>query len=269
MNRGQGSPGRLRPLLIGGALAALLAMPGSTLASTDPETPPPSCDLGTSTLEAGTPLELSGTDSPDQVVGVVARRDDGQSRDVTVTTVNGAWHAVLLFGVADGGSWLVAVGGERSSCASPLTVILPAGVVAPPTPELAQDPASEPPAVAIDGETVWAAVWLIGTASVAGSWIMVVVLAVSRGARRRLLARRSGRLVARGASFVAVLGGCLAAWLVLDIAVSLSHFDTGPTPGEQRWLDLTLWAAVVGGSVLGTLLARRLRGAPVSGGSRG
>lgn len=129
-----------------GAVLAVLALPESVLAATGPDlsSPLPQCTLETSTIAAGTPLELSGkVTPPDAFVGVSAYRDKN-IREASVASLNdGTWRAVLLFGAADAGVWTVGIHLGDTECASPLSVTLPAGVVAPPTePPVAADDAA-------------------------------------------------------------------------------------------------------------------------------
>lgn len=243
---------------------ALTGFPAPALASTGTDTPPPPCALGTSTVMAGTPLDLSGTRSTNEAVTAMARRDDGAFLEGTVATLNGTWRAVLLFGAGDAGSWTVDISVDNVNCASPITVILPAGVAAPATQAPEQLQRLGTYAGGTDGPSLQTVALVAGVALVGGSWILLLLVALARAIGARPLAGRSSRWIIRGAAFLGVLGGCLAAWLVVDVAVGMSHFDSGIPPDQQVLLAAGFWVALIGGSVLGTLAARRVRPGPAA-----
>lgn len=54
-------------------------------------------------------------------------------------------------------------------------------------------------------------------------------------------------------------GELMAIVLFVDFAVSMGHFDTGAPPDDQALLDTGIWVVAVGGSILGTLAALRVR----------
>ena len=249
----------LRHLFLGGALAVLLGLPAAVMASTGPESPLPSCALGTSTLVAGTPLELSGTVSTNAAVGVMARRSDGAFREGTVSVVNGSWHAVLLFGAAHSGSWTVEISADGANCAGALTVTLPPGVVAPPTFPPLGDQAQDMAVGGIDVSTLQAVAARSAVALVVGSWIFLAIIQIIRGFGRRPLGHPWIRRSTRVAAFLAVLGAVLGLWVVVYFFDAIRHFASGIPTGEQVLLDAAGWGAVIVGSVLGTLAASRVR----------
>jgi hypothetical protein len=263
---------RRRRSLLGVLTAiALLGLPGlaaMAAASTSPGPSLPPCAVGASTLEAGTPLALSGTRSTDEPVGVMVRRADGEFREPAVVTINQTWRAVLLFGVADGGPWTVEVVVDGVSCTSPLTVTLPAGVVAPPILPLASESPQDPSATGIDSSALWTAAVIAAVVVVVGSWLLLVLLALARGFGARPLARRPVRGIARVAIFVSVLGAGIAIWAVVYFMDGMLHFDPGIPSDQRAVLDGALWVVVVFGSVLGMLGARRLGAGPAPGEAR-
>lgn len=248
----------LRQLLLGGALAVLLGLPATVMAGTGPESPLPSCALGTSTLVAGTPLELTGTISTNEAVGVMARRVDGASREGTVSVVNGSWHAVLLFGAADSGSWTVEISADGANCTSALTVTLPPGVVAPPTLSPIPDQAQDAAVGGIDVPTLQAVAARTAVVLVLGSWIFLGLIQIVREFGRRPLGHPWVRRITRVATFLAILGAALGMWVVVYFLDAMRHFDSGIPTGEQVLLDAGFWGAVIVGSVLGTLVAVRV-----------
>jgi hypothetical protein len=251
----------LRALLAGGFLALPLALPAAVAASTDTAPPPstPSCSLRTSTAVAGTPLEIRGTTTSAAAVTASAWRADKTVREATVATLDGTWRAIFLFGAADGGQWTVGISGEGVDCASPLTVTLPPGMVAPPTQPPAVDAAPDASAGGIDGTSVRSALVNGTVILVVASWIFLALVGFVHASGRRPLARSGVRRAAAGAAFVAVVGAGLSAWFVVYFFVAMSHFDTSVPPNEQAALDTAGWGVVVVGSVLGTLAALRVR----------
>jgi hypothetical protein len=251
-----------RLALVSGAWLALglLVLPASARASTKPDPSAPGCDLGTSTLMAGTALELSGTSSGSgELVGIMASREGGGYREGNVVEANGTWRAVIQFGAADAGVWAIDLTVDGRDCVSPLTVVLPAGMVAPAT--LA--PADETlvaPGSAVDIGTIVAAAAVTGSLIVVGSWLFLVVLFIAAIAGTRPLARRGIRALARVATFIAVLGATLTIGLFFYFGVSMAHFDTGILPEQMAILDLGLAVSVIGGAVLGAIAARRISG---------
>ena len=249
----------LRQLLLGGALTMLLGLPAAVMAGTGPESPLPSCALGTSTLVAGTPLELSGTISTNEAVGVLARRVDGASREGTVAVLNGAWHAVLLFGTADSGSWIVEIGADGANCTSALTVTLPPGVVAPPTLSPIPDQPQDTSVGGMDVPTLQAVAARTAVVLIVGSWLFVALIQIVRGFGRRPLVHPWIRRITRVATFLAILGAALGMWVVGYFFDAMRHFDSGIPASEQLLLDAGFWGAVIVGSVLGTMAALRVR----------
>jgi hypothetical protein len=262
-----GRQGSVRAILVGGAIALLLAVPAAVAASTGPESPPPPCALGTSTAVAGTPLEVTGARSTDQAVNASAWRTDKTVRDASVATLNGTWRAVFLFGAADGGSWMVDITVDGAWCESPLTVTLPPGVAAPPTEALLPRAPGDTGGSGADGISVQQAVVDAAVLLVLASWVFVLLIGIVHAFGRRTLSRPGVRRVAAGAAFVAILGASLAAWLVVYFGVGMSHFDTGIPTDEQAVLDAGFWVALVAGSVLGTFAALRIGRRPPSGAS--
>jgi hypothetical protein len=257
-----------RALLAGGIVAMLLAVPAAVVAATGPETaPPPStptCALALSTAVAGTPFEVTGTTASGAAVTASAWRTDKTVREAAVATLNGTWRASFLFGAADGGEWTVAISGEGVDCASPLTVTLPPGMVAPPTQPAAVDVVPDASAGGVDAPSLQSVLVNGAVILVVGSWIFLPLVRFVHASGRRPLTRRGVRRVAMGAAFVAVLGACLAVWVVVDFGAALSHFDTTIPPDEQAVLNAAGWGTVAIGSVLGTLAALRVRRASPS-----
>jgi hypothetical protein len=177
-----------------------------------------------------------------------------------VAVVAGRWRGVIAFGAGDAGSWTIDVTVDGKDCVSPLTVTLPAGVVAPPTrtPAAVADDVSLPNG--IDGGTVRGIAALAAAISVVASWVLLLTVALARVAGRRPLRRRRLRRIVQAATFVSVLGAFVFAELFVYFGVSMSHFDTGMSTGETAILDIGLWVAVLAGSVIGTIAARRLPG---------
>lgn len=247
-------------LVASGVAAVLLAMPTSTMASTGPTVPPPSvppCALGASTIVAGTPLAVSGIRTTTDAVGMMAARvDNRDKREIGVATVGSTWRAVLLFGAADGGSWVIELGVDGATCQSSLEVTLPEGVIAPPT----QAPVAEPgPSTGeLVGETVRTAASLTVVGAVLASWIFMAVYLLSLRSRART--HRGVRVVARIAAFISVIGACYFVAFAIYFFVSISHFDSGIPPDQKALLDGGLWLAGILGSMLGTLAATRIRG---------
>ncbi len=252
---------RRRLGFFGGAALATLALPGSVLGATGPDlsSPMPQCSIGASTIAAGTPLDLSGkVTPPDAFVGVSAYRDKN-IREASVASLNdGTWRAVLLFGAADAGVWTVDIHLGDTECASPLSVTLPAGVVAPPTePPAAADEAGPP----VDGQGA-ATIRDIGVkatvALVVGSWILLLCLALA--SRARPLTHRSIRLAARTAAFIGILGAFVTVGLFAYFLDSMRHFDTGVPDGDAAILNFGIVGLAVIGSILGTFAALRIKG---------
>ena len=250
---------RFRLLVLAGTLA-LLGSPVSTSASTTSEPPPRPCVLGTSTLEAGTPLSLSGTRSSDEPVGVMAKRTDGKFMDVPVVASEGTWRAVLLFATDDGGSWMVEIVVDGGDCVNPLTVTLPTGVTPPPVLLAGSEPPLDQSASVIDWGSIRAVAVLVAVVVIVGSWLFLALLALARVFGARPLARRRLRVIARVAVFAGVLGAGLAIWAFIYFEVGMLYFDPGIPSDQQAVLDRAFWVVLVLGSVLGTLGARRLGG---------
>jgi hypothetical protein len=252
----------LRLFLSGVALATLIAGPASVLASTSPETPPPPCAFELSTAVAGTPVEISGPISPpDASVEISVERADKRSNQVTVATINGVWRGVLLFGAADAGLWTIHVSiGGADECQSPITVTLPAGVVAPPTqPPVTPATDDVQPTPGFDGTDLRGLAIEAVVVLVVASWIFLALAGLARIVGARPLVRRWLRVIAVPATFLGVWGGLMAIVLIVDIAVSMSHFDTGTPAGDQALIDAGIWVVAVGGAILGTLAALRVR----------
>lgn len=242
-------------------LALGLLAPSAVLASTFSEPPLPACNLDRSSAVAGQPFELAGvTSDPDELVGILARKDTGESREGSVAVVAGRWQGVIVFGAADAGSWTIDVTVDGQDCVSPLTVTLPAGVVAPPT--RTPDPVAdeEPLPSGIDGGTIRGVAALGAAIAVVASWLLLASVALARLAGQRPLRRRPLRRIVQAATFVAVLGAFVFAELFVYFGVSMSHFDTGMSTGEAAILDIGLLVALVAGSVIGTIAARRVPG---------
>lgn len=252
---------RLRLLLVGVAVATVISRPATALAGTSPEPAPPPCAFTTSTATAGTPVELSGPISAaDASVAISVERADKRIHEVTVATINGMWRSVLLFGAADAGLWTIHVSIDGSDeCQSPITVTLPAGVVAPPTqPPVNLEPADQPTR-GIDGTDLRTAAGIAVAVLVVVSWIFLALAGLTRNLGVRPLARRWVRVIAPPVTFLAVWGGLMAVAFLADVVVSFSHFDSGTPPGDQALLDMGIWGMAVGGSILGTLAALRVR----------
>lgn len=253
---------RLRLFFLGVALATLIARPASVLASTNPETPPPPCAFGLSTAIAGTPVEISGpVPAADASVEISVEGTDKRVHPVTVATINGVWRSLLLFGAADAGPWSIHVSIDGADeCQSLITVTLPAGVVAPPTPPPVAPAADEvQPTRGFDGTDLRGLAVEGVAVLVLASWIFIAVVGTARILGARPLARRWLRTIALPATFLAVWGGLMAVALVVDLVVSLSHFDTGTPAGDQALIDAGIWVVAIGGAVLGTLAALRVR----------
>jgi hypothetical protein len=252
-----------RWLLLAMAVATFMVRPVSASASTSSEAPPARCASAMPTALTGTPVEISGPMPSNGAVAVVADRPDKRVREGTVTTANGAWRAVILFDASDAGSWTVHVSFDGAAgCESPMTVVLPAGVVAPPTQAAgatdAQPSTTEPTAgfdvADLGGLAVEAAAILV-----LGSWIFLAIVAVARLIGARPLSRRWLRAIAIPATFLAIAGGFLTVALLAAFMVSLGHFDTGTPPDQQALIDKAIWAMAALGAILGTLAALRVR----------
>jgi hypothetical protein len=249
---------------IGGAVlaVALFALPASALASTKPDPSAPDCHLGTATVVAGTPLELSGTtNGSGELVGIMASREGGGYREGNVFMADGRWRAVLEFGVRDAGLWAIDLTVDGRDCVSQVTVVLAAGMVAPPPVASADEDLGGPDRGISEGTILAAAA---GTAAlvVLASWLFLAALAVASIAGSRPLAHRRLRTVARPAAFVAALGGSLTVGLIVYVGQSMSHFDMGIPPEEVVVLNLGLVGAALVGAVLGVKAARRVPAGP-------
>jgi hypothetical protein len=268
MHRSSPLATRLTLGLVGVAAAAILCLPASAAASTQPEASLPPCDIGVSTVVAGTPLELSGTMSiPAEGVAISARSETGEFREGTVATVGDQWHGVIIFGAADSGTWTVEIGVDGARCASRLTVTLPAGVIPPTRAPVAQTTV-EPVASGIDGDTIRSVAAVGVAAVVVASWILLPLLALSSVLGARPLARRSLLVLARGATFAAVLGGFVTAGLTVYIGIGFSHMSSGIPSDQKAILDMGLWGVVIVGVVAATLAARRVASGPPAGDRR-
>jgi hypothetical protein len=253
---------RIGGLAVAGGLVLLLGLPAAVSAGTDTEQTLPPCDLGTATVQAGTPLQLSGKSTTNDAVGVMARRTDGQSREGTVlTTTSGSWRAILLFDASDGGSWTVEIGVDGALCSSALAVTLPAGVVAPPV----QAPDTTPRSSGIDASAIKDAAVEVVTGLILLSWAFLLLIGIGRLFGVRLVLGRVMRGILRGAVFTAVLGACLFAWAVAYFMDGMAHFDSGIPAEQQVVLNVIGVGALVVGSLLGTLAALRVRGAGRAG----
>lgn len=252
--------GSIGAVALGAAVAAVLAMPAGVHASTSPDPSSPPCALETSTVDAGTPFEVSGTlPRPDSSVGVIAMRDKNDVREATISSLNDTWRGTILFGAADGGSWLIEIHVDGSDCVSSLQVLLPAGVVPPPTPRPNQAESIEPLTTGVDTGAILGVAAAGSAVLVVASWLFLIALAVLGLARRvRLQAHTRLRRLARTAVFLAVLGGFLAVGIFIYFGISMSHFDSGIPSDQKALLDIGMWGLAVTGSVAGTVLARRL-----------
>lgn len=249
-----------RLLLVGAAVATMIALPATALASTGPETSAPSCAFEISTATAGTPVELSGPISTaDASVAISVERADKRIHEVTVATINGRWRSVLLFGAADAGLWTIRASIDGAECQSPITVTLPAGVVAPPTQPPEEGASLDEPAPGFDGADLRGLAVEAAAVLVVASWMFLALAGLARILGARPLARRWLRLIAPPATFLAVWGGFMTVALFADFLVSMSHFDTGTPPGDQALLDIGIWGMAVAGAILGTLAALRVR----------
>lgn len=186
---GKRGPGRL--LLVGVALAILVASPGSAMGSTDPTTPPPSCDSIVVTCEP------SSTAPP-----VEPSADDIQPA--------GGFDGGVLLGIA--------------------AVLLAILVVA--------------------------------------SWIVVVLTGLASLLGARPLARRWLRGIAVPATFLAIWGVLMAVAFIVDIGVSMRHFDTGTPADEQALINAGLVVVAVGGAILGAIATMGVRARTTRGPSR-
>ncbi len=243
-------------LVAAGCIALSLAAPVSTVASTYPEPSLPGCDFPASTVRAGEALELSGSRTTTEPVGLtVVRVDNRDKRAIDAATVGSTWHAVLVFGAADRGAWTIDLVVDGAECASPLTVTLPDGVL--PVETAAPIPGPDESESVMDNGTIWTALWLGVAGTVLASWLFMLTFMAS--ARARKSAGRTIRWVARGSAFISVIGACyfvaLAAWFYVGIV----HFDTGIPPDQEALLNGGLWLAGILGSILGTLAATRIR----------
>ncbi len=257
--------GRIGGTLVSAALVMALGLPTSVFASTSPDPSPSPCALGTSTVIAGTPLELSGSlAGPNDSVSLTAFKDKSDIRDGTVAQLNGSWRGVILFGAADGGSWQIDIVAGDVECMSPITVLLPAGVVAPPTRAPVDDGSLDQPQSGIDGSTILTVAASAAAALVVASWLVLAITAVlAFGAGARPLRRQPVRWLAQGAAFIGVLGAMVGVGLFVYFADSMSHFDSGIPPDQRALLDIGTWGLAIVGSVVGTIAARRVgKGSP-------
>ena len=249
---------QIRAFLAVTAAVLALGVPSAALASTYPEPGASPCHLPASTVVAGTPFELAGTTASTERVGLLARKDSGETREASVAMLNGTWRGVIVFGAEDAGQWTIDLVVDGAECVSPLTVTLPPGVVAPPPRTTVDDAAGEPPASGIDGSTILTAAAVGSAAAIVGSWLFLAIIAATRLGGGRPLEHRRLRRIVQGATFVAVLGGFATFGLVVYFGVSMSHFDTGLPSGEAALLDIGMVAAVVAGSAIGAIAARRV-----------
>jgi hypothetical protein len=252
----------LVPALIAGlAWSATMLWPTPAAASTHSDPPAAACDLPSSTIVAGQSIELSGvTLDPDEMVGMLARKDTGESREGSVAVVNGRWRGVVLFGTADAGSWTIDVTVDGRDCVSPLTVTLPAGAVAPPTRPSVAATVEQPSLDGVDGGSIRSAAAIGAAGTVLASWILLLIVAVGLRAGWRPFARPRVRRVVQLGTFVAILGAFASGELVVYVMAAMSHFDTGLPSGQAAILDVGLWVAVVTGCLVGVWAARRLPG---------
>jgi len=235
-------------------LALLSASPVNGATGPDPAAPP--CALGAGVVLAGTPLQLSGTTTSAEPVGVMAKAADGRFLEGTVRQGGGTWSALLTFGAGDAGSWNVEEVVDGTSCVSAISVALPPGVTAPPA-TVVSNPASAIDQ-GLDTEAVGSMLVMAIAILVIGSWLFLVLVAVAHLIGRAPLRGRSTRRLAQGSAVVAVVGAAMFVWFVADVVIGFSHFDSGIPPGEQALLDGGFWLALIGGAVLGLLAARRL-----------
>ncbi len=249
---------RVRVFFAATAAVLSLGVPPTAMASTQTEPPTAACHLPTSAAVAGTPFELSGTTTSAERVGLLARKDTGETREASVATLNGTWRAVIVFGAEDAGQWTVDLVVDGADCVSPLTVTLPAGMVAPPTRAPIDETAIEPPPTGVDGSTILTAAAAAGAAAVVGSWLFLSIIAAAQLVGARPLQRRRLRAIVQSATFVAVLGGFATVGLVFYVGFQMSHFDTGLPSGEAALLDISMWGVVVAGSAIGVIAARRV-----------
>lgn len=240
--------------------ALLFGMPGVAEASTRSEAPLPTCDLPTSTVVAGTPLELSGkVTRSDEVVGLAARSASGAFREGTVALVDDTWRGVIVFGAGDGGAWNLEIIVDAKSCVSPITVTLPSGVVAPPTREApTTEPGDERPP-GIDASRIREAVSLGGALAVVASWVFLLVVVLANALGARPLARRGFGPLARVTTFIGVLGAFVGVGIFVYFGYAMAHFDSGIPPEQVMVLDLMLLGMMVAGSVVGVIAAQRVR----------
>lgn len=250
--------GSIGTVAFGAAMATMLAMPAGVHASTSPDPSPPSCVLETSTVDAGTQFEAAGRlPQPDSSVTVLATRDKNDVREASIFRSSDTWRGTIPFGAADGGSWLIEISVDGSDCVSPLQVVLPAGVVAPPT--QAPDDSIEQPMTGIDAGAIVGMAATVAAVLVVASWLFLIVLAIlgfAKGARLREHTRL--RALARVAAFLAILGGFLAVGIFIYFGIAMSHFDSGIPPDQKALLDIGMWGLAVTGSVAGVVIARRL-----------
>jgi len=240
------------------AALAALALPAVALASTFTQPPAVQCELPSTAVVAGTPFEVTGTTTTSERVGLLARKDTGETREASVATLNGTWRAVILFGAEDAGQWTVDLVVDGADCVSPLTVALPAGIVAPPARTPIDEAVAEPPPSGVDRSTVLTAAAVAGGAAVVGSWLVLAVVAAARIAGARPLERRGLRPIVQAATFVGVLGGFFTVGLVVYVG---SHFNDSLRSDEAAVLDLGMWGVVIAGSAVGAIAARRVRNA--------
>lgn len=258
----------VRAGIAGATLAVVLGLPAAVVAGTDPEPTAQPCVSGAlpAAAVAGTPLQIRGTSAANGEVGLLARRADGKSVFGSVVSAqDGTWVATLIFDASDGGSWTVELVTGEVRCAGTLTVTLPPGVVAPPTespeqlPQLGGSTAGPAPQeVAINAAAVL----------IAGSWLYLVLLRIVRGFTGRPAIRGPLRRITQVAVFVAVLGACLFAWVILAFAVGMTHFFSSIPPDQQAALSVIGVGALVVGSLLGTLAAIRVGAASRAGDDR-
>jgi hypothetical protein len=94
---------------------------------------------------------------------------------------------------------------------------------------------------------------------VVASWIVVVLTGLAGLLGARPLARRSLRTIAVPATFVAIWGALMAVALIVDIGVSMGHFDTGTPADEQALINARLVVVALGGAILGAIAALAVR----------
>jgi hypothetical protein len=238
------------------AMFAVIGLPASVLASTSDEPAAPSCDLPTTSVVAGTPLELSGPTTTSERAGVLARKDTGESREGTASTVSGTWRAVILFSTEDAGHWTIDLSVDGTNCVSPLMVTLPAGVTPAPA-RLAVDQSDPVETPVVDASTITSSVETAAALLVVLSWIALVIVAIA-GLAGATWPGRLHRLI-QAAIFIGVLGAFVGAGLVVYFEVSMSHFDTGIPDEQKALLDVAMWVLVAAGSAVGAIAARRVR----------